>query len=46
MSRYIMHEIDHKSINAIRMMAVDAIEKDNSGHPGLPLRAAPAAYAL
>ena len=33
-------------INSIRTLAVDAIEKAGSGHPGLPLGAAPMAYAL
>lgn len=34
------------AVNAIRVLAVDAIQKAKSGHPGLPLGAAPAAYAL
>ncbi|WP_172369980.1 transketolase [Sporosarcina jiandibaonis] len=34
------------SINAIRTLAIDAIEKANSGHPGLPMGAAPMAYTL
>jgi len=34
------------SINTIRTLAIDAIEKAQSGHPGLPMGAAPMAYTL
>ncbi|MEQ6390954.1 transketolase [Bacillaceae bacterium S4-13-58] len=37
---------DQMSINAIRTLAIDAIEKANSGHPGMPMGAAPMAYTL
>jgi len=37
---------DELRINAIRFLAVDAVQQANSGHPGLPLGAAAAAYAL
>ncbi|MBD8025331.1 transketolase [Ureibacillus sp. Re31] len=37
---------DLLAINAIRTLSIDAIEKANSGHPGLPMGAAPMAYAL
>lgn len=38
--------IEQKAINAIRTLSIDAIEKANSGHPGLPMGAAPMAYSL
>ncbi len=39
-------DLDRKAVNTIRLLAVDAVEKANSGHPGLPLGAAPMAYVL
>ncbi len=39
-------ELDQLSINTIRFLSVDAVQKANSGHPGLPLDAAPMAYVL
>lgn len=41
-----MSELDVKRINTIRMLAVDAVQKANSGHPGLPMGAASMAYVL
>lgn len=41
-----MSNIDNKSVNTIRILSADAIEKAKSGHPGLPLGAAPIAYEL
>ena len=41
-----MDKTTKNAINAIRVLAVEAIQKANSGHPGLPLGAAPAAYTL
>ena len=39
-----MSNIDVMSVNAIRALAADTVQKANSGHPGLPLGAAPMAY--
>ena len=38
--------VENLCINSIRFLAVDAINKSNSGHPGLPMGCAPMAYAL
>jgi transketolase len=38
--------IDEEAVATIRLLAVDMVEKARSGHPGLPLGAAPMAYAL
>jgi transketolase len=39
-------ELDNLCINTIRFLSVDAVEKANSGHPGLPMGAAPMSYVL
>jgi transketolase len=39
-------DLDKRAINVIRGLAVDAVEAARSGHPGLPLGAAPMAYVL
>lgn len=38
--------VEQLSVNALRTLSIDAIEKANSGHPGLPMGAAPMAYTL
>jgi transketolase len=38
--------LDQLSINTIRMLAVDAVEKARSGHPGMPMGTAALAYVL
>ncbi|HEV8178088.1 MAG TPA: hypothetical protein VGP44_10415, partial [Gemmatimonadales bacterium] len=39
-------EIAWRSINSIRALSMDAVEKAQSGHPGTPMALAPAAYVL
>ncbi len=39
-------DTDQLNVNTIRFLAVDAVQQANSGHPGLPLGAAPMAYVL
>ncbi len=41
-----MSNIDIKSINTVRVLSADGIEKAKSGHPGLPVGSAPIAYEL
>ena len=41
-----MTELDKLCINTLRFLAVDAVQQANSGHPGMPMGAAPMAYVL
>src|SRR3989440_6383076 len=40
------NQLDTLSINTIRTLAMDAVQKANSGHPGAPMGLAPVAYTL
>ena len=39
-------ELDNLCVNTIRFLAVDAVQKANSGHPGAPMGSAPMTYVL
>ena len=39
-------EVENRCINTIRMLSADAVQKANSGHPGMPMGAAAMAYVL
>jgi transketolase len=38
--------LNERCINALRFLTADAVEEAESGHPGMPLGAAPMAYVL
>jgi transketolase len=40
------YDLDQLCINSIRVLAIDAVQKANSGHPGMPMGMAPVAYLL
>ena len=40
------NDVQTLAINTIRTLAMDAVQRANSGHPGLPMGAAPMAWAL
>jgi len=40
------NQVEQLAVNTIRTLSIDAIERANSGHPGMPMGAAPMAYTL
>ncbi|GAX90852.1 transketolase [Effusibacillus lacus] len=40
------HSLEQLAINTIRTLSIDGVDKANSGHPGMPMGAAPMAYVL
>src|SRR5437763_17211786 len=44
--RAVATDLDQLCINTIRGLSIDAVEKANSGHPGMPMGTAPMAYTL
>ena len=41
-----LNELDEKCIQTIRFLSMDGVQKAKSGHPGMPMGMAPAAYTL
>ena len=41
-----MKAIEKKTVDAIRILSAEGVQRANSGHPGLPMGSAPLAYAL
>ena len=41
-----MKKVEQATIDTIRILSAEAVQKANSGHPGLPMGAAPMAYTL
>jgi transketolase len=42
----VQHSIEQLAVNSLRTLSIDMVEKANSGHPGMPMGAAPMAYEL
>ncbi len=41
-----MNKVDHLAVNTLRILSAESIQKAESGHPGMPLGAAPLLYTL